>query len=66
MSHPSRGAWIEINHAVIIKAVEDGRTPRGVRGLKFTLNDGNDTQYVVSHPSRGAWIEIMRKEDADV
>ena len=35
-----------------------GRTPQGVRGLKF--KDG--TNYVKvreSHPARGAWIEIF-------
>ena len=33
------------------------RTPRGVRGLKFT-RAGLRTKMLLSHPSRGAWIEI--------
>ena len=35
-----------------------GRTPHGVRGLKF--GDETDAHLVdESHPSRGAWIEIL-------
>ena len=34
------------------------RTPRGVRGLKFT-RAGLRTKMLLSHPSRGAWIEIL-------
>ena len=34
MSHPSRGAWIEIVPACQPKEDVDSRTPRGVRGLK--------------------------------
>ena len=33
------------------------RTPRGVRGLKFTKLQ-NVVLGDLSHPSRGAWIEI--------
>ena len=34
-SHPSRGAWIEIDKLVEGIKSEWGRTPRGVRGLKL-------------------------------
>ena len=34
-----------------------GRTPHGVRGLKYP-NDETDKQRGESHPSRGAWIEM--------
>ena len=37
--------------------LREGRTPRGVRGLKF----GSDLlvpRPLPSHPARGAWIEI--------
>ena len=34
MSHPSRGAWIEITGVAITVLRAMGRTPRGVRGLK--------------------------------
>ena len=56
-SHPSRGAWIEIVSFVVWDTGLTGRTPHGVRGLKFTLVDVLEISDV-SHPSRGAWIEI--------
>ena len=34
-----------------------GRTPHGVRGLKWKVLHG-DIRQNVSHPARGAWIEI--------
>ena len=60
MSHPARGAWIEME--MLCKELDDiaGRTPQGVRGLK-------SSKYCVScvmklsHPARGAWIEIFRE-----
>ena len=33
-SHPTRGAWIEIDHEPATTSVSEGRTPPGVRGLK--------------------------------
>ena len=36
---------------------EFGRTPQGVRGLKF-LGVGIERSAISSHPARGAWIEI--------
>ena len=36
------------------------RTPRGVRGLKFTPTVDQNDYIAASHPSRGAWIEIFR------
>ena len=56
-SHPSRGAWIEIQKTPFILEVPAGRTPHGVRGLKYR-------RWCIcpeparSHPSRGAWIEM--------
>ena len=36
---------------------EGGRTPQGVRGLKYPVSV--DVVVVIwSHPARGAWIEI--------
>ena len=35
MSHPSRGAWIEIKNPPSMIPFVGGRTPRGVRGLKY-------------------------------
>ena len=59
-SHPSRGAWIEMQNVQKSRDVE-GRTPHGVRGLKFRLlvRRGRGRG---SHPSRGAWIEIIIKQ----
>ena len=37
-----------------------GRTPHGVRGLKYT-EDTTGTYTYESHPSRGAWIEIIAR-----
>ena len=59
MSHPSRGAWIEIYNELKVLNREEGRTPRGVRGLKLKPSSQVDGQ-LMSHPSRGAWIEIRR------
>ncbi len=56
-SHPSRGAWIEISALRIGARAFQGRTPRGVRGLKSQWPDGMPV-VPLSHPSRGAWIEI--------
>ena len=35
-----------------------GRTPRGVRGLKY-LESHRQAPCMQSHPARGAWIEIQ-------
>ena len=58
-SHPSRGAWIEIQRLHQTRHRSTRRTPHGVRGLKYF------SRYIFamcpwSHPSRGAWIEIRR------
>ena len=58
VSHPSRGAWIEIEPSSSGGPSSSSRTPRGVRGLKL----GTSVEYLLtgeSHPSRGAWIEIL-------
>ena len=34
-SHPTRGAWIEIFPVIVSSCSSSGRTPHGVRGLKF-------------------------------
>ena len=36
LSHPVRGAWIEMFLMVNKDTPVDGRTPSGVRGLKYT------------------------------
>ena len=56
-SHPARGAWIEIDSGSKEYKDMSGRTPQGVRGLKYwqTILWGYEHE---SHPARGAWIEI--------
>ena len=51
-SHPSRGAWIEISTWPASPVVSAGRTPHGVRGLKYhshrvTGGDGGRTPHGV-------------------
>ena len=35
-SHPARGAWIEIGKYDKLNNTGSGRTPQGVRGLKYS------------------------------
>ena len=42
VSHPSRGAWIEIRRASPDVESESRRTPHGVRGLKLPMNPQNE------------------------
>ena len=56
-SLPSRGAWIEMTKAQSNEKDVKRRSPRGERGLKFSLILGNVLRRQ-SLPSRGAWIEI--------
>ena len=37
-SHPARGAWIEIRRPAYAWRFSAGRTPQGVRGLKYLLS----------------------------
>ena len=57
-SPPSRAAWIEISHSLIILASLLSRRLHGRRGLKFE----DERAYALafrSPPSRAAWIEIF-------
>ena len=38
-----------------------GRTPQGVRGLKYT-GEIRPVETAWSHPARGAWIEIAQRD----
>ena len=58
LSHPVRGAWIEILQIILRRKRCKCRTPSGVRGLKWKIA----TVAAVScksHPVRGAWIEMQ-------
>ncbi len=58
VSHPARGAWIEIPLKPLrLPALGCCRTPQGVRGLKY-FRSYLSNSAVQSHPARGAWIEI--------
>ena len=57
-SHPARGAWIEMFISVSWTEEYIGRTPQGVRGLKFRRWHCRPPLRR-SHPARGAWIEIF-------
>ena len=57
MSHPTMGAWIEIVIQDAIYKSKFSRTPRWVRGLKFSTTEPVH-QFLLSHPTMGAWIEI--------
>ena len=56
MSHPSRGAWIEIAPFSPLRARFPSHPSRGawIEILSYTLM----AKFCLSHPSRGAWIEI--------
>ena len=58
LSHPVWGAWIEIYNAIVVEYKTYGRTPYGVRGLKYSPNFF-EKALIQSHPARGAWIEIL-------
>ena len=64
MSHPSRGAWIEMMLPTVSCTAAAGRTPRGVRGLKSAWLHGRHPRSR-SHPSRGAWIEMVYAVSVD-
>ena len=62
LSHPAWGAWIEIRWKHVFYQIFSGRTPHGVRGLKYdAFNAGHISS--MSHPAWGAWIEISENVD---
>ena len=56
-SHPAWGAWIEMSVLAYRAAPPFGRTPHGVRGLKYIVKDPRHAA-AESHPAWGAWIEM--------
>ena len=40
LSHPARGAWIEIVRGFDVGLLFRGRTPQGARGLKYPRTHG--------------------------
>ena len=48
MSHPTMGAWIEIEQMKGMRQGLFGRTPRWVRGLKYYKRVENDFRIIVA------------------
>ena len=58
LSHPTRGAWIEMLSPDILKLLVQKSHP--TRGAWIEIcNIYLDNMNCVSHPTRGAWIEIL-------
>ena len=58
MSHPVRGAWIEIRYASVSRHPRKSSHP--VRGAWIEIwRPGKTGLRPASHPVRGAWIEIL-------
>ena len=59
MSHPSRGAWIEIPAGDLARL--GFRRSHPSRGAWIEIFRGlhNNLDSIKSHPSRGAWIEML-------
>ena len=58
MSHPARGAWIEMVYASNLDVQTSSHPARGawIEILEEVQTEG---QELLSHPARGAWIEIQ-------
>ena len=63
LSHPVRGAWIEILKVTGIFRMSGLSHP--VRGAWIEISGNTHYEYICekSHPVRGAWIEIQRNGD---
>ena len=57
-SQPSWAAWIEIIPQSYLGEVQEGRSPLGLRGLKFCANILL-FYPLLSQPSWAAWIEMQ-------
>ena len=61
LSHPARGAWIEI---VIVLGNRGSSTSHPARGawIEISLDRALVGDFEKSHPARGAWIEISHAQ----
>ena len=59
-SHPAWDAWIEILLWQQMSAMQAGRIPHGMRGLKLSVSF-HQSFFITSHPAWDAWIEIFVK-----
>ena len=58
MSHPSRGAWIEIGADAVLSTLPPESHPSRGAWIEIRMVRLSDWISSGSHPSRGAWIEI--------
>ena len=58
LSHPARGAWIEIMDVWIISQHQRSHPARGA-WIEMRIEAIASSTAVPSHPARGAWIEII-------
>ena len=61
LSHPSRGAWIEIKDGGVALKSAQSHPSRGA-WIEISRTRSGKTVTGESHPSRGAWIEIPMKD----
>ena len=61
LSHPARGAWIEIGYTYTGSGTPPGRTPQGVRGLKYWVGAG-DARTLGRTPQGVRGLKYFRKE----
>ena len=57
MSHPARGAWIEIKSKTAVRAAQASHPARGA-WIEINFSVSACVSVQVSHPARGAWIEM--------
>ena len=57
-SHPTRGAWIEINNIAVLFGLRVWSHP--TRGAWIEMHNGlvRGVRVLWSHPTRGAWIVL--------
>ena len=58
VSHPTRGAWIEMPHEAAVVQNKTGSHPTRGAWIEITAVTVSPDADEKSHPTRGAWIEI--------
>ena len=59
VSHPARGAWIEILGFPIACCIALSHPARGA-WIEIAVRKGDYDYVYQSHPARGAWIEMYK------
>ena len=60
VSHPARGAWIEISRVMVLLPPPLSHPARGA-WIEIPAGGARACMPSQSHPARGAWIEIMSR-----